>query len=71
MTAFWTALLCAPGKINTDIGGLLKGLHRGEMKCIGPEAKETDVLIKIRREIEKVLDRDIRYDVKHVLAHRT
>ena len=51
MTAFWVAFRegCAPSTILTDNIDILSGLHRGDTKCFGPTAKETDVWIKLRR----------------------
>ena len=54
-----------------DNMGLLSGLHRGEMECIGLGAKAPDLWINVWGEIAKVRGERITIDVKHVMAHRT
>ena len=65
-----TAFLCLT-MVHVDIKGIIDGLWKGEMKCIGPKAKDADLWIAIWEELHKLRPEEILIEVEHVKAHRT
>ena len=51
-----------------DNEGIIDGLWRGEMKCIGPKAKDADLWIAIGEELNKLRSKEVL--IEHVQAHR-
>ena len=47
LTAFWCLLrkVIGPAMVHIDNKGIIDGLWRGKMKCIGPEVKDVDLWI--------------------------
>ena len=56
--------------VHVDNKGILDGLLRAEMKCIGPTAKDADLWILISEELNRVPKEGILVEVEHVKAHR-
>ena len=56
--------------VHVDNEGIIDGLWTGEMKCIGPTAKDADVWMLIREELHRVHQEGILVDVKHIKALR-
>ena len=54
-----------------DIKGIIDGLWRGEMKCIGPKAKDADLWILIWEEMRRIHPAGTLLEVEHVTAHRS
>ena len=48
--------------------GIIDGLWKGEMKCIGPKAKYADLWIAIWEELNHLRAKDILIQVEHVKA---
>ena len=57
--------------VHVDDKGITDGLWRGEARCIGPRAKDADLLIMIWEELHRVHQEDILVEVEHVRAHRS
>ena len=57
--------------VHVDNKGLVDGLWRGEMRCIGPRAKDADLWILISKELHRVHQARILVEVEHVKAPRT
>ena len=55
-----TAFLClfreaiGPAMVHVDNKGIIDGLWRGDMKCIGPKARDVDLWILIWEELHRV-----------------
>ena len=43
--------ILGPTTAHVDNEGIIVGLQRGDMKCIGPEAKDADLWIQVREEV--------------------
>ena len=56
-TAFLCLLrkACGPTVVHVDNKGIINGLWRGEMKCIGSRAKDADLWIFIWEEVHRVI----------------
>ena len=71
-----TAFLCLMGKaigptiVHVDNNGIIDGLWKGEMKCIGPTTKDADLWILISEELHRV-HQGLLVEVEHVKAHRS
>ena len=57
--------------VHVDNKGIIDGLWKGEMECIGPKAKDADLWIVIREELHKLRSKEILIEVEHVKAHST
>ena len=57
--------IVCPKTVNND------GMWRGEMKCIGPRARNADLWILIWEEQHRVHQEGILVEVEHVKAHRS
>ena len=57
--------------VHVDNKGLVDGLWRGEMRCIGPRGKDADLWILIWEEWHRVHQARILVEVEHVKAPRT
>ena len=72
-----TACLCLFGKaigptmVHVDNKGIIDGLWKGEMRCIGPRANDADLWISIWEELHRYHQEGILLEVEHVKAHRT
>ena len=58
-----------PTVVPVDNKGIIHGLWRGKMKCIGPRAKDTALWILIWEEVRRVHQGGILVKVEHVKAH--
>ena len=64
-----TAFLCllkniiGPIKVHVDNKGIIDGLLRGEMKCIGPKAGDADLWIKVRETLHCLSSKEILVEV--------
>ena len=54
-----------------DNKGIIDGLWRGEMKCIGPKAKDADLWLCIWEEVRRIHQEGVLLEVEHVKAHRS
>ena len=54
--------IVGPTTAHVDTKGIIDGLWRGEMKCIGPEAKDADLWILIGRRCAEFVKKE--YDSK-------
>ena len=72
-----TAFLCLFKKaigltmVHVDNKGIIYGLWRGEMRCIGPRAQNADLWILIWEELHRFHQEGTLVEVEHVKAHRT
>ena len=57
--------------VHVDQKGLIDGLWRGEMRCIGPRAKDADLWILIWEDFHRVHQEGVWVEVEHVKAHRS
>ena len=57
--------------VHVDNKGIMDGLWRGDMKCIGPRAKDADLWIIIWEELQRVHPEGIRVEAQHFNAHRS
>ena len=60
-----------PPMVHVDEKGIINGLWRGEMRCVGPRAKDADVRILIWEALHRVHQEGLLVDVEHVEAHRS
>ena len=56
--------------VHFDDEGIIDGLWRGEMKCVGPKAKGADLWIPIWEVLNNFRSKEILIEVEHVKAHR-
>ena len=56
--------------VHVDGKGIIDGLWRGEIRCIGPKANDTDLWIAMWEELNKLRSKEILVEVEHVKAHR-
>ena len=56
---------------HVDNKGIIDGLWRGEMKCIGPRAKNADLWIWIWEKVRRIHQEGVLLEVEHVKAHRS
>ena len=68
---FFFRKVVGPTTVHVDNKGIIDGLWRGEMKCIGPRAKDADVWILIWEELHRVHQESILVEAERVKAHRT
>ena len=68
-TAFLSHLRGIVGPITAHVNN--GGLWRGDMKCIGPTAKDADLWTLIWEEVPKVHQEGTLLEVEHVKAHRS
>ena len=59
-----------PTTVHVDNKGIMNGLQRGEMRCIGPRAKDADLWILIWEALHKAHQGGILVEVEHAKAHR-
>ena len=73
LTAFLRLLRRAisPAMVHVDEKGIIDGLWRGEMRCIGPRAKDSDLWILIWEKFHRVHQEGVRVEVEHVKARRS
>ena len=45
--------------VHVDNTGIIDGLCKGEMKCLGPKAKDVDLWIAIREELDNFRAKDM------------
>ena len=60
-----------PTMVHVDNKGIIDGLWRGEMRCVGPEAKDADLWILIWEALHRVHEEGSLVELKHVKAHRS
>ena len=73
-TVLWILILRYRVDLTTDHvdnKGIVDGLWRGEMKCIGPKAKDADLWIWIWEEVRRIHQEGVLLEVEHVKAHRS
>ena len=72
-TAFLCLLRKAIGStmVHVDNKGIIDGLWKREMTCIGPKAKDADLWIAIWEELNNFRAKKMLLGVEHVEAHRT
>ena len=56
---------------HVDNKGIINGLRRGEMKCIGPRAKDADLRLCIWEEVRRIHQEGVLLEVEHVKARRS
>ena len=67
-----TAFLCllrraiSPAMVHVDKKGIIDRLWRGEMRCVGPRAKDADLWILIWEKFHRVHQEGVRVEVEHV-----
>ena len=54
--------------VHVDNKGIIDGLWKGEVKCIGPKAKDADWWIAILEELNTFRSKEKLIDVEHVKA---
>ena len=59
-----------PTMVHVGNKGITDGLWRGEMRCVGPRAKDADLWILIWGEVHRVHQEGILQEVEHVKGHR-
>ena len=71
MTAFLCLLRKAIGltMVHVDDRGILGGLWRGEIRCIGPRANDADLWIFVWEELHRLHQEGILIEVERVKAH--
>ena len=60
-----------PPMVHVGSQGIIDGLWRGEMRYIGPRAKDANLWILIWEGLHRVHQEDILMQVEHVRAYRT
>ena len=60
-----------PTMVHVDNKGIIVGLLRGEMKCVGPKAKDADSWILIWEELHRAHQEGMLVEVEHAKAHRS
>ena len=60
-----------PTTVHVDNKGIINGLWRGEIKCIGPEAKDADLWLCIWEEVRRIHQEGALLEVEHVKARRS
>ena len=60
-----------PTMILVDIQGIIDGLWRGEIECIGPKAKDAHLWVSVQEELHRVHQEGILVEVEHIKAHRS
>ena len=73
LTAFLSLHRTAIGAtmVHVDSTDIIDGLWRGEMRCIGPRAKDADSWILIWEELHRVHQEGTLVEVEHVKAHHS
>ena len=73
LTAFFCLLtrIVGPTTAQVDNKGIIDGLWRGEVKCVGPQAKDADLWILVREEVSRIHQESMLLEVEHVKAHRS
>ena len=72
-----TAFLCllrkavGPTLVYVDNKGIVYGLWRGEVRCIGPRAKDADLWIMVWEELHRVHQEGLLVEFEDVKAHRS
>ena len=71
LTAFPCLLweVVGPTMVHVDNKGIVDGLWRGEMRCVGPTAKGADLWISIWEELYRVHQEGLLVEVEHVKVH--
>ena len=63
--------IVGPTTAHVDNKGIIDGLWRGEMKCIGSRAMDADLWIWIWEEVRRIHQEGVLLEVEHVKAHRS
>ena len=58
-------------KVHVDNKGIIDGLWKGEMNCIGPKANDADLRIEICEDLHTLRSQEILIEIQHVKTHRT
>ena len=67
---FDAELVIGPIKAHVDNKEIVGGLRRGEMKCIGPKAKDADLWSLIWEKVRRIHQEGTLLEVEHVKSQR-
>ena len=64
-------LVIGPTKVHVGDKEIIDVLWKGELKCIGPKAKDVDLWLRMLEEVHFLPCKDMLIVAEHVKAHRT